>query len=186
MTTITSRTYEPRAVIRELEFMNSTDTFFHASKAWATKRGGLRDQLKIFDACSSSESMKAWATRTLSFFAGIETWIDSYETNFIREYIADIQKTGWSDDYCEHAIKAAHNVSRQITTVHQWLVMIASETTRIQYNASVKDDPHPDGVNKLYIGWTRKALCEIEEYSKLVDTYSDDITIFQMSYPTST
>lgn len=185
MTSITARTYEPRAVIRELEFMNSTDIFFRAAKAWATKRGGLRYRLTIFEMCSSSESHKRWATHTLGFLSNLEMWINSYNVNFIKNYIADMQKTGWSDDYCKHAIEAAHNVLRQITTMNQRLAVITSDTARIQHNASMKA-VHPADVNTLYIEWARKALVEIEEYSKLVDAFSNEIAIFQMPHQTST
>lgn len=178
---ITARSYEPRPVIRELEFMNSTDVFFHAAKAWATKKGGLRDQLKIFEAFSHTEPLKAWATRNLNSLVNIETWIDSYETHFIKDYVIDIQKTGWSDDYCEYAINAACNISRQITTVNQWLATVNSDTTRIQHTASLKNDPHPADVNKLYIEWAKTALCEIKHFGTLIDAHCDEITVFQTS-----
>ena len=181
MISITAQTYEPRPVIRELQFMNSTDRFFHAAKAWTTKKGGLRDHLKIFEACSHSETLKAWAAHNLNSLVNIETWIKAYETRFITNYIIDIQKTGWSDDYCEHAINAARTILRQIDTVKYWLKVITSETTRLQYTASLKNDPYPTNVNELYIEWSRTTLREIKEFSELIDAHCEEISAFQTS-----
>ena len=172
-------------VIIELEFMASHETFLHNIECWSTKKDGLKDQMMAFHDATRTRSMKTWATRVLTHFTTLDSWVGAYKKTLFDEYIVSI-RSEWCDDrildISAYSIDTGRKILGYITDINTWLDSVTRNLYQIRNAALVREATHPTPMNKVLMTWSATALNEINDLGKHLETHANRIhTYLKMS-----
>ena len=172
-------------VIIELEFMASHETILHNIECWSTKKDGLKDQMMAFHDATRTRSMKTWATRVLTHFTTLDSWVGAYKKTLFDEYIVSI-RSEWCDDrildISAYSIDTGRKILGYITDINTWLDSVTRNLYQIRNAALVREATHPTPMNKVLMTWSATALNEINDLGKHLETHANRIhTYLKMS-----
>jgi hypothetical protein len=171
-------------VIIELEFMQSHETFLHNIKCWSTKKDGLKDQMMAFHDATRTRSMKTWATRILTHFTTLDSWIGTYKKTLFDEYIVSI-RSEWCDDrildISAYSIDTGRKILRYITDIETWLDSVTRNLHQIRNAALLREATHPTPMNRVIVVWSGTSLNEVDELGGHLDTHANRIDAYLKS-----